>query len=413
MPIKKKKVAIFVDGVFIPSVSGAANRFHYLTRALQQHTNTEMVVILCDRGWSEPDLIKRENFRTYMVHPRLFRNVAFLQKILEEEHVDILQFSTLELAIELGIQLSYKLNIPLIFEAHYEDFEFARAIGAPDDVLKNIKFLQGTFGRFFDKVIALSDEDLALGEALGVDKKEIITIPSGAEGSDFPTNCFDINSKKVIFFGNLYFAVNLDALKVIKNRLYPKSIREGFNYQVIGDIQQVEKEKLRDFCFDIIGRKDDLYKYFLGSTFALAPVISGSGMRIKILNYMCAGIPVITTTQGARGFPRKDLLIIEDNFDKYVDKMVTLANNERDLKRYSEEGRKFILENMSWEKIAEKASRVYDDALLSGPKPKQKASADVSIIKFDDPPWIKEVIDSGRFSRNLPFVNDTGFSRIN
>jgi glycosyltransferase involved in cell wall biosynthesis len=280
-------------------------------------------------------------------------------------------------------------------------------------VLKNIKFLQGTFGRFFDKVIALSDEDLALGEALGVDKKEIITIPSGAEGSDFPTNCFDINSKKVIFFGNLYFAVNLDALKVIKNRLYPKSIREGFNYQVIGDIQQVEKEKLRDFCFDIIGRKDDLYKYFLGSTFALAPVISGSGMRIKILNYMCAGIPVITTTQGARGFPRKDLLIIEDNFDKYVDKMVTLANNERDLKRYSEEGRKFILENMSWEKIAEKASRVYDDALLSGPKPKQKASADVSIIKFDDPPWIKEVIDSGRFSRNLPFVNDTGFSRIN
>jgi hypothetical protein len=50
---KTKKVAIFVDGEFIPSFSGATNRFHYLSRALQKFTDTEVVIILCDRGWSD------------------------------------------------------------------------------------------------------------------------------------------------------------------------------------------------------------------------------------------------------------------------------------------------------------------------------------------------------------------------
>jgi glycosyltransferase involved in cell wall biosynthesis len=42
------------------------------------------------------------------------------------------------------------------------------------------------------------------------------------------------------------------------------------------------------------------------SAMGLAPVFSGSGTRIKILEYAAAGIPVVATTKAAEGLPLSD-----------------------------------------------------------------------------------------------------------
>ncbi len=401
---KNKKVAIFVDGIFIPSYSGAANRFHYLTRYLQQNTGTDMVVFLCDRGWSSPSLIRKEKFTTYLIHPKLFRNLDFLESLLILEKIDILQFSTLELIIELGLPLSHKLNKHLIFEAHYEDYEFAKSIGSDDLILKSIKFLQSTFGKYFDQIIALSNEDNGLSKNLKVNHNEIKVIPSGIHVLDFPKNCFKPLSKKIIFFGNLYFGVNLQALKLIKKIIYPALKSIGFHFHIIGDISASDKNNLEEDNFVIVGKQADLYNSFKNSLFALAPVLHGSGIRIKILNYLNAGIPVITTSQGARGFPRKDLLIVEDDLRKYHEIIIKLSENKDYLKRISFEGRDFIQKNMSWKAISKNVSDVYDQILKKKIKNKENILDKVALLNFDDPPWIKEIIKGKRFKRNTPFV---------
>ncbi|MDP3790966.1 MAG: glycosyltransferase [Candidatus Omnitrophota bacterium] len=410
---KTKKVAIFVGGEFIPSFSGAANRFHYLSQALHNCTETDMLVILCDRGWSDIKQIRKEKFKTYLVHPDLFRNVDFLEGILKAENVDILQFPVLELIVELGIQLSYRLNRHLVFEAHYEDYEFAKAIGASQFTLSGISYLQNTFGKYFDKVIALSNEDRKLSKNLRVSESEIAIIPSGANIAEFPENCFDPLSRKIVFLGNLYFSVNLKALKLIKKIIYPCLKKQGFKFYIIGDIASVEKEKLEEKNFIIKGKQANLYRNFNRSTFGLAPVLSGSGMRIKILNYLNAGIPVITTSQGAKGFQRKDLLIIEDDLREYPLIIEKLLKEKQLLKRLSIEGRKFIEENMSWEVIAKKVAREYDVLLSQDVKPKEDIIDEVLRIKFGDPPWIKEVIEGKRFKRNKPYVGVGRYLKIN
>lgn len=409
---KTKKVAIFVDGVFIPSFSGAANRFHYLSRTLQHRTNTDMLVILCDRGWSDIKQIKKEKLKTYLVHPNSFRDVGFLAKILRSENVDILQFSTLELVVELGIQLSHELKRHLVFEAHYEDYEFAKAIGASQSVLSDINYLQSTFGKYFDRVIALSNEDLQLSKSLRVGENEIAVIPSGVNISEFPENCFDSFSKKVIFLGNLYFDVNLKALKLIKKVIYHNLKKQGFRFYIIGDISNIEKDKLEEKNFVIRGKQNNLYKHFNKSMFALAPVLSGSGIRIKILSYLNAGIPVITTNQGARGFRRKDLLIIQDDLKKYPSVIEQLAKDKQLLEKLSTEGRKFVRENMSWEVIAKRVSKEYDAIFAKDIKPKVDVINEILKMKYKDPPWIKEVIKGKRFKRNKPFVKEGNYFRI-
>lgn len=401
---KKEKVAIFVDGIFIPSYSGAANRFHFLSKNIQKYTNTDIVVILCDRGWSDPVLIKKESFTTYIVHPKLFKDKILLEEILTKENVDILQFSTLELIIELGIPLAFKLKKYLIFESHYDDLEFAKSVGIKKEQLKEIEYFQNTFGKYFDKVISLSGED-NITRNLKIKKEKIEIIPSGVELDDFKTNCFDLKSKKILFFGNLFFDVNLESLRLIKAKIYPKLKEKGFNFSIVGDISKKDKEYLEDENFSIVGKVDNLQEHFKDTTFALAPVLHGTGIRIKILNYLNAGIPTITTSQGARGFPKKDMLIIRDNLDEYPELISDLITNKVDsLRRISLKERDYIRKNMSWEKTVIKISNIYSKLMTNRKTNKSRALEIIKNIDFKEPSWIKDVIRRKRFKRNKTYV---------
>lgn len=399
---KRIKVAIFVDGIFIPSYSGAANRFHYLSRYLQKCTNIEVIVILCDRGWSNPELIKKEPFTTYLIHQKLFKDKKILETILKKEEIDILQFSSLELIIELGIPLSEILNTHLIFESHYDDFEFSKSVKMNKKQLIQIKILQTKFSKYFDHVIALSEED-NITKNLIIDEKRLSTITSGVNLQDFKTNCFNPKTKKILFFGNLFFHVNLESLKVIK-KIYKNLIKYGYEFIIAGDISEKDKNILKEYKFSITGKIDNLYKTFKNSSIALAPVLNGSGIRIKILNYLNAGIPVITTTQGARGFPRKELLIIEDNIDNYPYIIRNYLEHKIPyLDEISTIGRKYVRKHMSWEIISKKVSDIYHATIIKQKINKKDAIS--KIKKNQSPSWIKDVIRKKKFKKNTSFVN--------
>ncbi len=398
MDLKKtKNVAIFVNSEFIPSYSGAANRFHYLCRALEQHTDSRVVVFHCDRGWSDPKLIKNEPFRTYLIHFEDYKNQDLLRGIFTKENIDLMQFADLEFAIEIGIPLSHSLSIPLVFEAHFDAYEFAKNLGAPKAQLDEVQFLENTFGKYFDKIIALSSDDDSLSKNYTVQKKDIVIIPNGINVNEFPESCFDEKSKKIIFLGNLFFGVNLDSIKNIKQTMYARLKSLAYHFHIIGDISPAHQKELQDEDFIFTGKQENLSHVFSKSLIALAPVSSGAGIRIKIPTYMNAGIPVITTSEGARGFARKDLLIIEDDLEKYSDMIHTLTHHPHKLKTLSEMARSYVHQQLSWEGIAERVSTLYDKILTNRPGNKSDVIDIINHIKFDDPSWIKEIIEKNRF----------------
>ncbi len=404
MPRKTKKVAIFVDGEFIPSFSGASNRFHYLTRALQNFTDTSAIVLLCDRGWSDIKSMRKESFKTYLIHPSKFKNIPLLAEIIKREKVDIIQFGNLELAIEIGIPLSDITGTHLIFEAHYDDYEFAKSLGASKKSLNKIADLQKTFGKYFDAVFTLSSEDIHLAKRLKISAHKLKIVPSGVSLQDFPKNCFNPKTKKIIFFGNLFFGVNREGLNKIKNIIYKNLRTPGYKFHIIGDVPPNLKKKMEEKDFIFLGKQKNLDKAFAHSSISLAPLASGTGTRIKILNYLSAGIPVITTSEGAQGFPKKELLIIENDVDRYDKIIEKLIQNHRMLTNLSKKGRMFVRENFSWENVANVIAQEYTRILNKDQKKKVRATLQIQKLKFDEPAWVKDVIKHKRFRRNKPYL---------
>ena len=87
----------------------------------------------------------------------------------------------------------------------------------------------------------------------------------------------------------------------------------------------------------------------------VAPIFSGSGTRLKILEYMAAGKPVISTTKGAEGLNviEGTNILLADNADDFADAVIRLLTDQDLAASIGEGGRDMVNINYSWEVIME------------------------------------------------------------
>jgi polysaccharide biosynthesis protein PslH len=93
----------------------------------------------------------------------------------------------------------------------------------------------------------------------------------------------------------------------------------------------------------------------------VAPIFSGSGTRLKILEYMAAGRPVVSTTKGSEGIAVKDQdnILIADDDKSFAEKIIYLLKNREVAEEIGNEGMQMVTQNYSWQKIMKILMRLY------------------------------------------------------
>ncbi len=97
------------------------------------------------------------------------------------------------------------------------------------------------------------------------------------------------------------------------------------------------------------------------SDIAINPVVNGSGINIKMLDYMAKGLPVVTTRIGARGFfiGKEDMVVCKlKDFKKNIEKLFW---NKTFYSKISGNARKTIAEDFDAKKYANKISRIIEE----------------------------------------------------
>ena len=85
-----------------------------------------------------------------------------------------------------------------------------------------------------------------------------------------------------------------------------------------------------DATINFIGPVDDVAQYYAESSVAIVPLLQGSGTRLKIMEAMSFGNPVVSTSIGAEGLNvtnRKNILIA-DSPGEFADAIVQLTCNK-------------------------------------------------------------------------------------
>lgn len=229
---------------------------------------------------------------------------------------------------------------------------------------KKIQNYEKKMCKLCDCNLTVSEDDLmALREVVPESNAQVI--PNGVDTSYFSPSGKCKNENSLIFAGGMNWYPNKDAMLFFVKEIWPllKMWRPAVKMTVIGQSPPkglVELSK-RDPDFIITGYVDDVRPYFRDASIFVCPIRDGGGTRLKILDALSAGIPVVATGTAAEGIEvtdKKNIIIADDAVD-ITRKIISLLENKELRMRLSWEGRRLVEERYEWSIIGQKLVDLY------------------------------------------------------
>jgi len=112
---------------------------------------------------------------------------------------------------------------------------------------------------------------------------------------------------------------------------------------------------------EMAGCVDDVREPLGRYSVFVCPILSGSGVRVKLLEAFAAGIPVVSTVVGAEGLARKDgeFCLLSDDPQGFADRVAELLENPEKAAAMSVRARAEVEANWDMEKITAKLVEGY------------------------------------------------------
>lgn len=176
----------------------------------------------------------------------------------------------------------------------------------------------------YDKVVTLTDTDKDILMKEGVNK-EVTSSPAaiGTKNSK-PVEC----NNGILFLGAYFHAPNQEAMKWMCDEVLPivASKYNHLTFNIIGKGWEISHlQNIKGIDYRLHGFVPDLEDIAKGCIMVV-PILSGSGMRMKILEGAALGTPIITTSIGVEGllFINEHSCIIADSAEQFANAIVQL-----------------------------------------------------------------------------------------
>ena len=280
-----------------------------------------------------------------------------LNRLLDEEEFDIVQLEGPYLGHYIE-EVRKKSKAVISFRAHNVEHRIwerkAANEGRPlrqwylKNMAKRLKDFELQVAMSSDCLVCISPLDEKAFRDLGVNKPAI-TIPTGLDMQEYPSTLLP-EDPSIFFIGALDWLPNQEGLKWFLDHVLDPLRKDlpGMSFHVAGRNAPPFFEKL-------LAKKQVIYhgeiedaKSFMGSyRIMVAPLFTGSGIRIKILEAMALGRPVVTTPIGIEGIPARsgeELMVSEDPL-LFKKQIIGLCQDEDLAQGLLRQGRKLIREN--------------------------------------------------------------------
>jgi glycosyltransferase involved in cell wall biosynthesis len=206
-----------------------------------------------------------------------------------------------------------------------------------------------------DVAITMSEEDR---NALApfVDPSRLRIVPNGVSCADFPFAPEASEPEAVLFVGFFRHSPNIEAVLWFADEVLPRvrGSSPGVRFLVVGAYPPPALEDLARTHpeVEIAGRVPETASYYRRAAVFVAPILRGSGTRLKILEAMASGTAVVSTTIGAEGLGAPpDTIRIADDAPRFADAVAGLLADRAKRLRMAVRARAFVEERFDWDVI--------------------------------------------------------------
>jgi len=189
----------------------------------------------------------------------------------------------------------------------------------------------------------------------GVDVEKYQPLPLPTEGL----------TPSLMFIGHMSYPPCVDAVLYFCREIFPLIRRTipAVELWIVGRDPLPEVLGLNGNGVHVTGRVEDVVSYYRQSTVCVVPLRAGGGTRLKILEAMALGRPVVSTTIGCEGLDVIDgeHLLVADSPVQFAQKTVCLLTEQQLYQHVVTEGRKLVVEKYDWNIIANHMMKIYDE----------------------------------------------------
>jgi glycosyltransferase involved in cell wall biosynthesis len=315
-------------------------------------------------------LLKGDSYILSRFQSAAYRNK--LAEVLSTETFDIVQLETAYMAHYIPVIRQYS-RAAVAMRAHNVEHEIWEryATDTRNWLKKWYIRLQNQYLRAYelqklqeyDLLLAITNRDLAVFRELGF-KRQGVVVPVGIDLSEYQPQAFDFAGKPTLaFIGALDWMPNQAGVDWFVKKVWPLLLRRfrQIEFHVAGKNMPAWLRNRSAERLFFYGEVADAKAFINQHPVLVAPLFSGGGIKIKVLEGMALGRIVITTRIGMEGIPAepgKDILLAESPED-FVRQLAWCFENTEKLPEMSRSARCFIGEHFDNERIAEKVVEVY------------------------------------------------------
>jgi len=260
--------------------------------------------------------------------------------------------------------LSRAPGIPVVLDAHdVNAVAVGERLGHRHLFTRLVKAWEKHVIKKLDHLFVCSEQDRQQFISLyGMAPDRVTVVPNGVDLSLHQQNSGEVrlpekveeaikNATVLFFMGKLDYQPNREALSFLCRVLMPElESRQPGTYKLLVSGGPIPPDLFHPaVCFAGILPTEQLAAALHRADICLAPILSGSGTRLKILEYMASGKAVVSTAKGAEGIPAfndRDFFITP--LESFADVICRLRLNPEERKRAGDSARTFISGCYDW-----------------------------------------------------------------
>ena len=306
-----------------------------------------------------------------------------IRHILTRHDIDVVILTTLSsICVASLVKRVCPQAIRILNTENIEHHLLAQAVGGDDGVRREGRawrrnylrtcWYESHLARFVHTFFACSDEDRETLASLNRGELKGFVVPNGVDTSarPFDGRADKGQSRELLFCGSLNHPPNREGLLWFHGKIWSliAARHPGLRLVVIGrgPVPGTLAPLQADPRVDLVGEVDDVVPYYHRTGISVVPLRTGSGTRLKVLEAMSLGNPVVSTSLGAQGIEAVDRehLLLADEPTQFAEAVERLLSDAGLFERMRRSARTFVEQTYDWQVVGQTMSRAIDSLLI-------------------------------------------------
>jgi polysaccharide biosynthesis protein PslH len=219
----------------------------------------------------------------------------------------------------------------------------------------------------FDVNTVVSDQDRKLLQVIQPNGHYHV-VENGVDIHHFVPSIAKVESRSAIFTGWLGWGPNISAMNFVVGRVWPE-VKERYpdaRLYLAGKNppEHVLRWSKEDSSITVVPNPEDMRPWLARAAVCICPILEGGGTRLKILDAMAMGKPMVSTTIGCEGLrvTHGENILVADTPREFSNRLVQLFENEDLRRQIGAAGRALVEREYCWERIGQQLEKAYQRA---------------------------------------------------